>query len=185
MKPRRKFTDMAASPSTSTRRAERGVAAEQRHPVGREQQGAPRCGERSPACRASRRRHVIMPSSPSSPRGRISSTTAINTYMIASLADGKEHRRDAGGDADQQPAEQRAGQPADAADDDGDEARHQKAGAHGRLEPELARRQHAAKAGEKDPDREIERAQQPTLTPSADTVSRSRVPARMRMPRRV
>ena len=50
-------------------------------------------------------------------------------------------------------------QAADAADDDGDEARHQQAGAHGRLEAELAGREHAAEAGEKDADREIERAQ--------------------------
>src|SRR5215468_1254083 len=33
--------------------------------------------------------HVIMPSSPNRPRGRISRTTAISTYMMASLADGK------------------------------------------------------------------------------------------------
>ena len=57
--------------------------------------------------------------------------------------------------------------------------------AHGRLKPELAGGEHAREAGEEDADREIERAQQRTLMPSAATVSRSSVPARMRMPSRV
>ena len=97
----------------------------------------------------------------------------------------EEHRGEAGGDADQQAAEQGAGQAAEPADDDGHKARHDQRGADGRLQAELARRQHAGKPGEIDAEAEIQVAQQPTLTPSTDTVSRSSVPARMRMPSRV
>ena len=50
-------------------------------------------------------------------------------------------------------------QAADPADDDGDEARHDQARAHGRLEPELAGGEHAAEPGEVDAEGEIERAQ--------------------------
>ena len=79
--------------------------------------------------------------------------------MIASLAAGRNTAVMPEATPISKPAEQRAGQAADAADDDGDEARHQQAGAHRRLEAELAGGQHAAQAGEKDADREIERAQ--------------------------
>ena len=61
------------------------------------------------------------------------------------------------------PAEQRSRQAADASDDDGDEARHQKAGPHGRFEAELTGRQHAGEAGEEDAEREIEAAQRPHI----------------------
>ena len=74
------------------------------------------------------------------------------------------------------------GQAAQAADDDGDEARHDQRGADGRLQAEHAGRQHAGEPGQIDAEAEIEVAQQPTLTPSTETVSRSSVPARMRMP---
>ncbi len=70
-------------------RAERGVAAEQRHPVGRQQERCPECGDDEQPGRVEVFAHVIMPSSPSRPRGRISRTTAISTYMMASLAAGR------------------------------------------------------------------------------------------------
>src|SRR5581483_3580214 len=63
------------------------------------------------------------------------------------------------GDADQKAAEQRPGQAADATDDDGNEARHQEPGTHGRLEAELTAREHAAQPGEEYADGEIERSQ--------------------------
>src|ERR1700690_154031 len=69
--------------------AERGVAAERRHPIGRKYQRRPDTNERGQLAGGVTLDHVIMPSSPSNPRGRISSTTAISTYMIASLAAGK------------------------------------------------------------------------------------------------
>ena len=139
-------------------RGERGIAAERRHPIGREQQRRPDRGEHDQLARLLAA-HVIMPSSPSNPRGRISKHDRHHD-VDDRLAGGREkHRGHARCDADQQAAEQRAGQAADAADDDGDEARHQQAGAHGRLEAELPGRQHAAQSGEKDADREIERAQ--------------------------
>jgi hypothetical protein len=72
---------------------------------------------------------------------------------------GQEHRRQAGGDADQQPAQQSARETADAADDDGDEARHQQACAHGGLETELTGGEHAAEPREEDAGGEIKRAQ--------------------------
>src|ERR1035437_10759916 len=69
--------------------AERGVAAERRHPIGCEHQGRPDTNKHGQLAGGVILDHVIMPSSPSKPRGRISKTTAINTYMIASLAAGK------------------------------------------------------------------------------------------------
>ena len=57
--------------------------------------------------------------------------------------------------------------------------------AHGRFEADLAGGKHAGEAREEDAEREVERAQRRTLTPSDETVSRSSVPARMRMPSRV
>src|SRR5205823_6287480 len=69
--------------------AEGGVAAERHHPIGREQQGRPDRGDRKKLARLLSFAHVSMPSSPSKPRGRIRSTTAISTYMIASLAAGR------------------------------------------------------------------------------------------------
>ena len=58
---------------------ERGVAAERHHPVGAQQKRRPDRRERRSACVRSLGAHVIMPSSPSSPRGRTRSTTAIIT----------------------------------------------------------------------------------------------------------
>src|SRR5690348_6216065 len=75
--------------------SERGVAADERHPIRSNQQNQPDGGERErPIVDAPRRgqahgAHVIIPSSPKSPRGRTSSTTAIITYITASLAAGK------------------------------------------------------------------------------------------------
>jgi hypothetical protein len=71
----------------------------------------------------------------------------------------KKHRGEARGDTDQQAAKQRAGEAADAADDDRDEARHEQSRAHRRLQPQLTCSEHAAQAGEKDTDGEIQRAQ--------------------------
>src|ERR1700690_995857 len=68
--------------------AERGEAAERRHPIGREHQGRPDTNEHGQLAGGVILDHVIMPSSPSNPRGRMSRTTAISTYMIASLASG-------------------------------------------------------------------------------------------------
>ncbi|MGF6471270.1 hypothetical protein QFZ89_006520 [Paraburkholderia youngii] len=61
--------------------AKRGVASERRHPVRGEQQHGPdrRKRDQSAVPRLSRCAHVSMPSSPSRPRGRSSSTTAIST----------------------------------------------------------------------------------------------------------
>ncbi len=56
-------------------------------------------------------------------------------------------------------AEQRAGQAAQAADDDGDEARHDQIVADIRLQPEHADGQHAGEAGQVDAEAEIEIAQ--------------------------
>ncbi len=54
-----------------------------------------------------------------------------------------------------------------------------------RRQAEQPGREHAGESGDVDAEAEIEAAQHRELTPSVDTVSRSRVPARMRMPRRV
>src|SRR5512143_654845 len=70
-------------------RPQGGVAAERRHPIGGEHERRPDASERNKLARAVPIAHVIMPSSPSNPRGRMSSTTAIITYMMASLAAGK------------------------------------------------------------------------------------------------
>ena len=83
--------------------------------------------------------------------------------MIASLAEGKTTAVRPEATPISKSAEQRAGQRADTADDDGDEARHQQAVAHGRLKPDLAGGEHAGQSGKKDADREIERAQRPHI----------------------
>src|ERR1017187_7199697 len=70
-------------------RSKRGVAAQRRHPIGNQQQHRPDASERDQFARIDLIAHVIMPSSPSNPRGRMSSTTAMSTYMMASLAAGK------------------------------------------------------------------------------------------------
>src|SRR5262249_23639306 len=70
--------------------AERRIAAEGRHPIGRGHEKHPDCHKRRrPARIKILSGHVIMPSSPNRPRGRISSTIAIMMYMTASLAEGK------------------------------------------------------------------------------------------------
>ena len=89
-------------------RAQRGVAAERRHPEGREQQRRPDRGERdqrarvrcSPLMSACLPRRAGRAAGPAAP-------AAISTYMTASLAGGQEYRGDARRDADQQAAEQR------------------------------------------------------------------------------
>src|SRR5262249_35379192 len=75
-------------PKHENTRAERGIAPKRYHPVGCQQQHQPNRGQchRLPCLCAA---HVIMPSSPNKPRGRMSSTTAISTYMMASLAAGR------------------------------------------------------------------------------------------------
>src|SRR5262245_66323862 len=76
-------------PKHENARAERGIAAKRHHPVGCQQQHHPNRGQcQELPCRL-RAAHVIMPSSPNKPRGRMSSTTAISTYMMASLAAGR------------------------------------------------------------------------------------------------
>ena len=59
-------------------RGERGIAAERRHPIGREQQGAQIAASAIELARLLGAQ-VIIPSSPNNPRGRSSSTTAIMT----------------------------------------------------------------------------------------------------------
>ena len=57
------------------------------------------------------------------------------------------------------PPQHGAEQAADAADDDGDEARHDQAVAHRRRQPEDAGGEHARQAGEHAAEAEIQRAQ--------------------------
>src|SRR4029077_5695651 len=85
----REIDDQGSEPESEAPSARRRLATERRHPVRREQQRRPDGAERDQLARALPVRHVSMPSSPSNPRGRISRTTAISTYMTASLADGK------------------------------------------------------------------------------------------------
>src|ERR1700720_986696 len=70
-------------------RPQRRVAAERHHPKGSEQKRRPDRGERDQLACVPFSPHVSMPSSPSKPRGRTSSTSAMITYMIASLAAGR------------------------------------------------------------------------------------------------
>ena len=67
-----------AEPKHQHAAAEGGIAAEQRHPIGRQDQRGPDGGQngRMPVLL---RGHVSMPSSPSRPRGRTRSTIAIIT----------------------------------------------------------------------------------------------------------
>src|SRR5262249_50558535 len=78
-----------AEPEHQHARAECRIAADRRHPVGRQRQDCPDRRERREAARLVRAAHVIMPSSPSRPRGRIRSTTAMRTYITAPRAAGR------------------------------------------------------------------------------------------------
>src|SRR5450759_2691823 len=165
--------------------SQRGVATQRRHPVGNQQQHRPDASERDQFARVVLIAHVIMPSSPSNPRGRISRTTAISTYMMASLAAGKT----TGVMPDPTPISRPPSSvpvrlptpPTMMAMKLGIRSPAPMVGsrpswpaASTPLSP--ARKMPAAKLS----DRNVR-----TLTPNADTVSRSSVPARMRMPRRV
>src|SRR5581483_7775987 len=66
--------------------AERGIATEERHPEWRQRQQDPHAGDDGETHILA---HVIIPSSPRRPRGRISSTSAMITYITASLACGR------------------------------------------------------------------------------------------------
>ena len=189
MKPSRKLRAIAASPMTRMREAELGVAADRLHPgTGRQRRGRTRRrpsrgreGETTAQARRTRY-NAAFPSSPKRPRGRISSTSPHHHIHHRFGRRGQVDGGEAGGDADHQPADQGPDQAPQSADDDGHEARHDERGADRRREPQQPRRQHAGETGEIDADAEIRLRSQRTLTPSVDTVSRSRVPARMRMP---
>src|SRR5215472_7691466 len=75
-------------PKHENTRTERGITPKRHHPVGCQQQRHPNRGQCHQLPYLSCAAHVIMPSSPNKPRGRMSSTTAISTYMMASLAAG-------------------------------------------------------------------------------------------------
>src|SRR3984893_8164612 len=165
--------------------AQRRVAAERRHPIRRKQQRRPDGAEHDQLAGALLAAHVSMPSSPSNPRGRISRTTAISTYMTASLAEGKKTAVTPEATPMSKPPSSVPARlptpPTMMAMKLGISSPAPIVGSS----PNWPAASTPLNPARKMPTAKFRERSARTLTPKVETVSRSSVPARMRMPNRV
>ncbi len=179
-------------------RPERSVSPKRRHPVGRQDEDRPdrrKHGKSAPIKPAPVQpapvltrplaAHVIIPSSPRRPRGRSNRITAMSTYMIASLAAGAKTAVTPEATPISNPPMSVPGRlptpPTMMAMKLGIRSPVPMVGSR----PSCPAASTPLNPARKMPTAKLSERSMRTLMPMAATVSRSRVPARMRIPRRV